>query len=69
MDLFFILIVVVLAIVVILMIMNRSKKNRMMKLHRKDTALNNGIPTATLNKSALGDGEDSDDNREGIMDY
>lgn len=64
MDLFFILVVVVLAIVVILMIMNRSKKNKMMKLHRRDTAQNSGIPTAT----ALGKGEDTEDN-EGIMDF
>ena len=62
MDLFFILVVVVLAIVVILMIMNRSKKNRMMELHRKDTAQNSGIPTATALGKVDGDGE-------GIMDF
>lgn len=61
MDVFFILIVVVLAIVVILMIMNRSKKNRMMRLHRRDVAQNNGIQVA----SAVGQGEDN----EGIMDF
>lgn len=69
MDLFFILVVVVLAIVVILMIMNRSKKNRMIELHRKDTAQNSGIPLATTVNGKVdgvnGRGEDN----EGIMDF